>query len=37
MKNEQEWSLNKEVHRLHNNNQIQNKEDTTVSTFVFFY
>jgi hypothetical protein len=26
--------LNREVHRLHNYNQIQNKEDTTVSTFV---
>jgi hypothetical protein len=26
--------LNREVHRLHNYNQIQNKEDTIVSTFV---
>jgi hypothetical protein len=26
--------LNREVNRLHNCNQIQNKEDTTVSTFV---
>jgi hypothetical protein len=29
--------LNREVHRLHNYNKIQNKEDTTVSTFVLLY
>jgi hypothetical protein len=31
------YQLNREVHHLHNYSQIQNKEDTTVSTFVFLF